>query len=255
MTVSVREEPGIRQPGRRRQLGLDGIAHPHGRVRIARPDREILRHAFDEPERKPHDRGYAGESDPAAFTGNIELERVHQLMAEDVVGFRQRAAEWEDHASLQDLGHTARGFAEVALKRIGLSKVGGARVHDERLARAEVVVQQARQTGIPPLRHEYQVLDGDILFRVVVDVEVLGLQDLEVEALILDLVLPEVLRMSRVADAAKQHHDHRCADEYSETPHVRSRPSGLENACLYDNPKSGFVPPEGPSGAVEPPIA
>jgi hypothetical protein len=68
-------------------------------------------------------------------------------------------------------------------------------VQDEGLAVLEVVDQQLRQPCVPALRHERGLVDGLALLRVVVDVEVFGLQHLEIELPVLDLVLSEVLRL------------------------------------------------------------
>src|SRR6266487_2297341 len=50
---------------------------------------------------------------------------------------------------------------------------------------------------VPPLGHPRGVQRRRPLGRIVVDLEVLGLDDPEIEGLVLDLVLPEVLRCER----------------------------------------------------------
>ena len=50
---------------------------------------------------------------------------------------------------------------------------------------------------VPPLRHPGGGLRGDTLARVVVDIEVLGLQHLEVEGFVLHLIAAEVLGFGR----------------------------------------------------------
>jgi hypothetical protein len=54
------------------------------------------------------------------------------------------------------------------------------------------VVQDAGEPGIRPFRHPRHVERGLALRRIEVDVEVVGLDDLEVELGVLDLVLAEV---------------------------------------------------------------
>ena len=61
----------------------------------------------------------------------------------------------------------------------------------------ELVVQDRREPGVGALRHPGGVERGLPLHGVEVDVEVLGLDDLEVERLVLDLVLAEVLGRQR----------------------------------------------------------
>jgi hypothetical protein len=56
------------------------------------------------------------------------------------------------------------------------------------------VAEELAEAAVPALRHAGDLLDVLPLLRVVVDVEVLGLEHLEVEVPVLDLVLAEVLR-------------------------------------------------------------
>ena len=68
------------------------VAQPHGRVRIVRAERQVLGHALDEPQRQIQVRAE-----------DVVLKRVHQLVAEHVIGFRGPAADRHHDAALQRL--------------------------------------------------------------------------------------------------------------------------------------------------------
>ena len=195
LTVAVGEEARVGELLGRRKLVPHCVAHPHRCVGVDGAHRQVLGHAFHEPQRVAHDRRYAGHYGAAALARDVELERVHQLVTQHVVGLGERAREREHYTALEDLGHAAGALADAPLQRIGLAEVGPARVQDQGLASGQVVVEQAGESRVPALRHERGVLYGDLFLRVEVDIEVLGLEHLEIQALILHLVLTEVLRL------------------------------------------------------------
>jgi hypothetical protein len=55
------------------------------------------------------------------------------------------------------------------------------------------VAQQFLEACVPPLSQPGRNRDPILLGRVVIDVEVFGFQNLKIELLVLDFVLPEVL--------------------------------------------------------------
>ncbi len=167
-------------------------------MRVDRPDRQVLRHPLDEPQRRDQRRRHTGHEHAASRAGHVELERVHQLVAQHVVGLGQRAGEGEHHPTLEDLGDAAGALPELPGQGVGLPEVGAAGVEDQCLAVREIVVEQPRQPRVPPLGHEGGVLDRQLLLGVVVDVEVLGLEHFELEVLVLHLVPAEVLRVRRI---------------------------------------------------------
>ena len=67
------------------------------------------------------------------------------------------------------------------------------------------MVEDARQAGVGTFRHASGIEGARPLVRIVVDVEVFGLNGLEVEAPVLHLVLTEILRPAA----------HRCGDEHN----------------------------------------
>ena len=70
-------------------------------------------------------------------------------------------------------------------------------------------LEQPLETRVPSLGHARGDLHARLLARIEVDVEVLGLQDLEVEGSILNLVVPEVLRGGGRASPAENADDQR----------------------------------------------
>jgi hypothetical protein len=91
----------------------------------------------------------------------------------------------------------------------GLREVRVARVEDDRLATRERVIENARQTVVPPLRHPRRNLGGAAFLGVVVHVEVRRLQNRELETVVLHFVPTEILRVG--CDRRQQQCD-RCCD-------------------------------------------
>ena len=192
LAVAIREV--IRIAGQLAEIGhaiVDrGVANPHCRQRVDASFGEVLRHAFNEPQRHR----FEVES-PAVVRhrrGDVELEHVHQLMAQDVIVFGVVAGERQDHAIHERIGEAAGALSDQLRRGGGLLKVRRVRVEHDRLAR-EGVIEHARQACVPALRLTADVIDHVRFAVVVVDVEVLRLQDLEVEVLPLHFVSAEVL--------------------------------------------------------------
>jgi hypothetical protein len=76
-------------------------------------------------------------------------------------------------------------------------ELGRAGVENERLPTRELVIEEAGQPGIPSLGHSSRMPSRGLFRRIEVDVEVLGLEHLEIEALVLDFVATEVLGVKR----------------------------------------------------------
>ena len=134
---------------------------------------------------------------PTGPRRDVELERVHQLVADHMVRVGERPAHRQNDAPAQRLGDAAGAFAELALDDVGLLEVRMRRVEHERLAAAQLVLEHFLEPGQPALGHPGGEVDPFLRARVVVDVEVLGLEHLEVEVLVLNLVAPEVLGRGR----------------------------------------------------------
>jgi hypothetical protein len=55
--------------------------------------------------------------------GDVELERVHQLMAEHVVGVGQRSGHRQHNAALDRFGEAARALADDLVNRVRLPEL------------------------------------------------------------------------------------------------------------------------------------
>ena len=163
------------------------VAQPHRRERIRRTERQILGHPFDEP---------AGKIERAlarAFL-DVDLERVGDLVTEDVIGLAKPGGKRHDDARFEALGESAGAFTRRALAHIRLRELRVAcGIEDDHLPVGECVVEQRGVPRIPALRHPRGLPRRLLFLRVVIDVEVVGAQRAEFEASVLDLVAPEVL--------------------------------------------------------------
>ena len=169
-----------------------GVTDPHRRQRIDAALREVLRHSFHDPQRHQ----LQIEAPPVVDHArrDVELEDVDQLVADDMVVLGVVAGEREDDAVHERIGEAAGAFADELGSGGGLLEVGGVGVDDDRFAR-ERVVEHAREPLVPALGLAPDVVHHVRFAVVVVDVEVLGLEHLEVEVLPLNFVASEVLRV------------------------------------------------------------
>jgi hypothetical protein len=189
------------------------LAHPHRRVRILRTDGQVLGHSLDEPQRQPQRAGHVG-ADVGA--GDVVLERVHQLVAEHVVGRLERAGKRQHDPPLEGLGHAARPLADPPHQRIRLPEVRAAGIQDERLPSAKLVVEELRQPRVPPLGHPGGHPGRFFFFGVVIDIEVLGRQHTELEGLVLDPVLAEITGLRQRRRVGRGQHGGRERDNANE---------------------------------------
>ena len=151
-----------------------GVTQPHGRFGIDRAARQIFRHPFHEPERgvDAHQRLHAGAGAAAAV--HVVLELVHHLVLQDMLELGVRAGEGQHGAVLEELRDAAQSFAG-RVDDVRLLEVGLRGVQDDRLAARELVVEDAGQAGIRAFGHARRVERATPLIRIVVDVEVFGL--------------------------------------------------------------------------------
>ena len=115
-----------------------------------------------------------------------------QLVTDHVIGFERRCPQWKKDTPLEALGDT---FAPLHLGDIGLVVRGVVRVKNQRLATAQLVAQHRGYSRVPPFGHARRLSSSVGFVIIEVDVEVLGLQNLEVERLILNGVAAEILRV------------------------------------------------------------
>ena len=226
VSVPVWENVGVgRHLLDRGQVPLErGVAQPHRRLGIDRTERQVLGHAFHEPQRwiDGHERLHAG-AGPAAAE-HIVLELVDHLVLEHVLEFGIRPGEGEHGAVLEEFRDASQPFAR-GVYDVGLLKVGLGRVQDDRLAALKLMVEDAREPGVGAFRHARRIERAGTLIRIVVDVEVFGLNGLEVETPVLHLVLTEILRVPT----------RRCGDEHQchcRQPTTATHPALSFRACL-----------------------
>ena len=117
------------------------------------------------------------------------------------------------------LGDAADRIRHHARHDIGLRKFGLAAVEHQRLAPIEAVIEQRRQPRVPALGEPGRHARGARFLRVVIDVEVFGGQNLEIEVLVLDLVAAEVLRSGR-RGRAHAHGSDEGTDEWTDHTHL-----------------------------------
>ncbi len=210
MAVAVREDVRIgRHLFDRGEVALEcRVAQPHRRLGVDRPERQVLGHAFHEPERRIHCDQCLHAGTGVAAAVDVVLELVDHLVLQHVLELGVRAGERQHRTVFEELRDAAQsltgGVDDVRLLEIGLRGV-----QDDRLAALELVMQDARQTAIRAFRHACRVERAAPLIRVVVDVEVFGLNRLEVEVLVLHLVLAEVLRSQRLGRKHEERRTHR----------------------------------------------
>ncbi len=197
LTVPVREESGIVELTEAGQRVLcrvrKGPAHPHRGQGIDGAERGVFCHAFDEPERELCGRGDAG----LPVAGDVILERVGQLVTDDVVEVAQCSADGKDDAPPQRLRDAPGTLPQIAPHRVGLSEFLRTGVENERLPPLELVIKERGKPGVPAFGHLTRDPRCVALGRVKVHVEVLGLEHVEVEGVILDFVTTEVLSVQR----------------------------------------------------------
>jgi len=121
-------------------------------------------------------------------------------LAEHVVGVPERARERHHDPAPQPFRHAPRRLPDLVADHGGPPEIGVAGVEDDGLPRGELVVQDGAQARVPALGHPAEIDGGRLVVVVVVDVEVIGLEDLEIGAPVPDPVLPEILRLGGGGD-------------------------------------------------------
>src|SRR5215210_4317583 len=138
MAVAVGEITGILQLAERRQRVLGGVLkrapHPHGGWAVNRTQGEVLRHAFDEPERELGGGRQSAEIGGPATAGDVVLEGMHQLMADDVIQVAQRSSYRQDDPPPKCFGYTSGALPNIATDGIGLLEFRRAGIQNQGLA-------------------------------------------------------------------------------------------------------------------------
>ena len=170
----------------------DSVTNPLLGEDVVRSARQVLCHAFHEPERRVDLIERLEIRAGLAAREDVELELVHHFVREHVLEAAEIASERHDHSVLERLGHTAGSFTEVA-GDVVLAELRSRRKENDRLLLAKLVVENLRQPRVRALGHPGRVHRTGAFFRVVVHQPVLGLYYSPIEVLVLHLVHPEVL--------------------------------------------------------------
>ncbi len=145
---------------------------------------------------------------------------MHELVAKHVVARLDRAGKGKNDTSLVGFRDAAGALAEIALDGVGLPEMGPARIEDERLTRGQLVVEQLRKARVPALGHPRGHLRRGLFLRVVIDVEVVGLQYFEIEFPVLNLIAAEVAALGMGNRRQPQQNAQGCRDERGITVHM-----------------------------------
>jgi len=132
-------------------------------------------------------------------------EDVDELVPDHVAKIPHRPVVGDHDATLEKLEEPADSFGDKSGGGIGLLKVQMRAVKDERDAVGDVVTELLLENPVAFLCEKCPPLGKIPHLRIVIDVEVLGLEHVPVEIGVLDLILSEVekLRESR-ANAGKR---------------------------------------------------
>ena len=145
---------------------------------------------------------------------NVALEGVHQLVAENVIGFAEAGRKRQHDAAAIVFGDAADTVGQEAGHDVRLRELRVAAVEDDRLAFAELVMERGREAIVPTLGHSCSVQRRGVLRGVVVDIEVRRDEHPEVEVVVVDLVATERLRGGR---SRRQHAQHEAEDALQHT--------------------------------------
>src|SRR4030095_1829404 len=84
---------------------------------------------------------------------DVDLERVGELVAQDVVGFTKARRKRHDDARTDPLRESTGAFADRPWVHVGLRKLRMTGVENDRLAASECVIEELRVAGVPTLGH------------------------------------------------------------------------------------------------------
>lgn len=163
------------------------------------------------------------------------MECVDELVPEHMLGLSKSARERHHDAPPQRFGDTTGAFSDHRLDDVGLLEVRVARVEDERLRSAKIVIEELGQASVPALGHARRSLDSRTLLRIVMDAKVRGLEHLELEGVVLHLVAAEVLGVGGDAtDEQRSGHTRRPQRPQGCRAHARSE----KQEAFRTNPRS-----------------
>ena len=133
---------------------------------------------------------------------------MNQLVADDVIGLGERSGQGEHDAALQGLRDTTGALVQIPAHDVGLLEVGMARVQNQRLGAAQLMAEQGGVARIPALPHSCRLERRFTLLGIEEDPEMLGVENLELQGLVLHFVAPEPLCLACHRDRQSQSGGH-----------------------------------------------
>ena len=202
----------------RDDVGDRGVAHRHQVERI--PDAALVfRAAFVHPQRNVAAEQRHGDE--------VVLEDVRQLMDDEPVEQIRRQIDRQHHAVALAFGEREHAFLCGAGRDVLLLELAVRLEDDERHALVEIVPQVRADLLVRALGVARDPLEVPLVLGVVVDLEVVGLVDVPVELVVMDLVLAVVRRELRLrVDGAALRVELR-----PRTEHPRSQPLRVRLTC------------------------
>jgi len=110
------------------------------------------------------------------------------------------AGKWHHRAVALEIGYSTGALTGRLSQGVGLLEIGVGGIENDRFALPELVVQHLGKASVAPFGHPGGIHSSHPLPLVVVHVEMLGLDDLEIERAVLDLVPAEVLGLRQSRD-------------------------------------------------------
>ena len=178
------------------------IAQEHRALGVLRVVREVLGHPLDEPQRR---RTVRESTVPVHHAAQLfEHERVHHLVAHHVAERTVLPRERHGDPTADQVGEASRGLGQEHREDVLLLEVVVRVVEHQREAPVETQPEALRELLVRLLHQRRDEADEVLVGRVVVDVDVLGLEHLPGVRMVDDLVSAEgVLRPRRERDREK----------------------------------------------------
>ena len=130
---------------------------------------------------------------------------MDELVSNNVVTGLYWPRKREDDPALRRFSDSSRALPELAFDGVGLPEIRTAGVQNQRLTAAQLMPQEARQTRVPALGQPRGHSSPFLFLWIEIDVEVLGLQQLEVELSILNFVASEVASLRKRGRWRREH--------------------------------------------------
>ena len=118
-------------------------------------------------------------------------EDMNQLVPDDVAKIPHRTVVWNDDAPFEKLEETADAFRDKVGRRVRLLEVKVRAVKNERDAIEDVMIELLLEHAITLFGKVCTALREILHLRIIIDVEVFGLEDMPIEISILDFIAAE----------------------------------------------------------------